>query len=37
MAQGSWEQVEVTKQIVELAERDVATSDEARKILNLSK
>jgi len=37
MAQGSWEQVEVAKQIIELAERDVATPDEAKKILNLSK
>jgi 3-keto-5-aminohexanoate cleavage enzyme len=37
MAQGSWEQVEVAKQIIELAERAVAKPDEARKILNLSK
>jgi 3-keto-5-aminohexanoate cleavage enzyme len=37
MAQGSWEQVEVAKRIIELAERDVATADEAREILNLSK
>ena len=35
LAEGSWEQVEVTKRIVELAEREVATPAEARKILNL--
>jgi 3-keto-5-aminohexanoate cleavage enzyme len=35
MAQGSWEQVEVAKRIIELAERDVATPAEAREILNL--
>jgi 3-keto-5-aminohexanoate cleavage enzyme len=35
MAQGSWEQVEVARRIIELAERDVATPDEARGILNL--
>lgn len=35
MAEGSWEQVEVAKRIVELADREVATPEEARKILNL--
>ena len=35
MAEGSWEQVEVAKRIVELADREVATPAEARKILNL--
>jgi len=37
MAEGSWEQVEVVKRIVDLAEREVATPAEARKILNLKK
>ncbi len=35
LAEGSWEQVEVAKRIVELAEREVATPAEARKILSL--
>ncbi|MDI6755076.1 MAG: 3-keto-5-aminohexanoate cleavage protein [Thermodesulfobacteriota bacterium] len=35
MAEGSWEQVEVVKRIVELADREVATPAEARKILKL--
>ena len=35
MAEGSWEQVEVAKRIVELADREMATPEEARKILNL--
>jgi len=35
LAEGSWEQVEVAKRIAELAEREVATPAEARKILNL--
>ena len=35
MAEGSWEQVEVAKRIVELADREVATPAEARKILSL--
>jgi len=35
LAEGSWEQVEVAKRIIELAEREVATPEEARKILNL--
>jgi len=35
LAEGSWEQVEVVKRITELAERDIATPAEARKILNL--
>jgi len=34
-AEGSWEQVEVVKRIADLAEREVATPTEARKILNL--
>ncbi len=37
MAEGSWEQVEVARRIIDLAERDVATPAEARKILNLKK
>ena len=35
LAEGSWEQVEVAKRIVDLAEREVATPAEARKILSL--
>jgi len=35
LAEGSWEQVEVAKRIVELAEREVATPAEVRKILSL--
>jgi uncharacterized protein (DUF849 family) len=35
LAEGSWEQVEVVKRIAELAEREIATPAEARKILNL--
>jgi len=35
LAEGSWEQVGVAKRIVELAEREVATPAEARKILSL--
>jgi 3-keto-5-aminohexanoate cleavage enzyme len=37
MAEGSWEQVEVAKKIIEIAEREVATPAEARKILNLKR
>lgn len=37
MAEGSWEQVEVAKRIIELAEREVALPAEARKILKLKK
>ena len=35
VAEGSWEQVEVVKRISELAEREIATPAEARKILKL--
>jgi uncharacterized protein (DUF849 family) len=35
LAEGSWEQVEVAKRIIENAERDVASAAEARRILNL--
>ncbi len=35
LAEGSWEQVEVAKRFVELAERGVATPEEAGKILSL--
>lgn len=35
MAEGSWEQVEVARRIIDLAEREVATPAEARRILNL--
>ena len=35
MAEGSWEQVEVAKKIIENSERDVATPAETRKILKL--
>jgi len=37
MAQGSWEQVEASKKIVELSEREIATVSETREILNLKK
>jgi 3-keto-5-aminohexanoate cleavage enzyme len=37
LAEGSWEQVEVVKRIIDLAERDIATPAEARKILNLKR
>jgi len=37
MAEGSWEQVEVAKRIIENAEREVATPAEARKILKLKR
>jgi 3-keto-5-aminohexanoate cleavage enzyme len=35
LAEGSWEQVEVAKRIAELAEREIASPAEARKMLNL--
>jgi 3-keto-5-aminohexanoate cleavage enzyme len=35
LAQGSWEQVEVVKRIAELAEREIATPAETRKMLGL--
>jgi len=35
LAEGSWEQVEVAKKIIENAERDLATPAETRKILKL--
>jgi 3-keto-5-aminohexanoate cleavage enzyme len=37
LADGSWEQVEVAKRISELAEREVASPDEARRMLGLKK
>jgi 3-keto-5-aminohexanoate cleavage enzyme len=35
LAEGSWEQVEVARRIAELAEREIASPAEARKMLNL--
>jgi 3-keto-5-aminohexanoate cleavage enzyme len=37
LADGSWEQVQVAKRISELAEREVASPDEARRMLGLKK